>query len=459
MKKPSRPKAGEIRSPDYLSIVWKHLTESVCEEVFQAHRKSERQRKWTLHALIWFWIGLLQVRYTSQTRALLEGRKGHPLFPAVDASPEAFFQKIQAVRPVFFESLFYAFNHATEEAWPDNFQADFAELGFSGIYAVDGSRLEQVGKLLKVTRKTTKAIIPGSMEALYDLRRGHLKALWFDPDGFASELSMFERVIAEVPSGALLLADRYYPKPVIWRELEAREISMVSRYNKTVKKKKVKVLKELRGAKLCVDDWLVEMGGSAYGTQPVLLRWVHVWSSEFDLVLITNVLDPKRLTPQQLLSLYRERWSVERMYLAMKDVLELNHLYNCSPAAVGQQVYATAILYNALRLAQAKVAAKAKIAPETISVEKLFPVVIENFIKLTFMEVGAENMFVWLQSANPGIERPQFEMTHASLDLQLRHFLVEKRSNKRKQRRYCVGRRKATSFSKIPGAKKYVKLT
>ena len=38
------------------------------------------------------------------------------------------------------------------------------------------------------------------------------------------------------------------------------------------------------------------------------------------------------------------------MYLAMKDVPELNHLYNCCPPAVGQQVYATAILYNTLRI-------------------------------------------------------------------------------------------------------------
>ena len=101
------------------------------------------------------------------------------------------------------------------------------------------------------------------------------------------------------------------------------------------------------------------MGGSQPGTQSVTLRWVHVWNGDFDLVLITNVLDSKLLSPIQLLELYRRRWTVERMYLAMKDVLELNHLYNCSPAAVGQQVYATAILYNALRLAQSQVAERA----------------------------------------------------------------------------------------------------
>ncbi|EQD29104.1 transposase IS4 family protein, partial [mine drainage metagenome] len=100
------------------------------------------------------------------------------------------------------------------------------------------------------------------------------------------------------------------------------------------------------------DDWLVEMGGSQAGTSPVPLRWVRIWGPGFDRTLITNVLEPERLTPEQMMAAYRRRWSVERMYLAMKEVLELNHLYNCSPAAVGQQVYATAILYNTLRTSQ-----------------------------------------------------------------------------------------------------------
>jgi hypothetical protein len=96
----------KVPSAGNLSVVWEHLTESMCEEVFAATRNSERGRKWTLLAVVWFWIRLLQSRYGSQTRALLEARAGWPLFPPVDASPEAFFQKAQAMRPVFFQNVF-----------------------------------------------------------------------------------------------------------------------------------------------------------------------------------------------------------------------------------------------------------------------------------------------------------------------------------------------------------------
>lgn len=465
-KKPRARSAGskngpakEVRAPDYLAVVTQHLTQSLCDEVFAATRDRERQRKWTLFALVWFWIGLLQVRFSSQTRALLEGQKGHPLLPEVDASPESFFMKIQAVRPVFFRNVFLSFTQAIQPELESDYAADLGidpEI-FPEVFAADGSRLEKVGRLLKITRTTTKAILPGSMEALYDLRRGTLRELWFDPDGFASELSMFEQVLEALPRGALLLGDRYYPKPVIWRQLEQRGIWMVSRYNKTVKKRKLQTLARTRSTRINVDDWIVEMGGSVYGTEPVRLRWVHVWNGDFDLILVTNVLDPKLLSPLQLLGLYRKRWTVERMYLAMKDVLELNHLYNCSPAAVGQQTYATAILYNALRLAQSRLAKKAGLAPDELSVEKLFQALIENLIKVTYMEAGAERMFEQIRKANPGLKWPGFVPDHPTLNLTVAQFRVEKRKGHRKKRRFCQGRKGQTSFGKIPGAKKFLR--
>lgn len=450
------PSTVEVKAADYLSIVWKHLTQSLCDEIFIITRDKERQRKWTLFTLVWFWIGLLQSRMGSQTRAVLEAQSGHPLFPPIDASPESFFMKIQSVRPVFFQNIFHAYTNSIRGELRPHFQKELGieEQLFPNIYAVDGSRLEKVGRLLKVARKTTKAIIPGSLEAVYDLRRGHLHELHFDPDGCVSELSMFEKVLPQIPAKSLLVNDRYYAKPVIWTELEAREIAMVSRHNKTVKKKKVEVLATVRTSKVSIDDWMVEMGGSQYGTKPVLLRWVHIWGADFDMVLVTNVLDPKLLTPTQLMALYRQRWSVERMYLAMKDVLELNHLYNCSPAAVGQQVYATAILYNTLRLSQAKIAEKSGLAPEELSVDKLFPALIENYIKATYMEAGAERMFEMLKAANPKLQRPNMEIDHPTLNIRIRDHLLEKRSENRRERRYCDGRKGWTSYNKIPGAKR-----
>jgi hypothetical protein len=255
----------------------------------------------------------------------------------------------------------------------------------------------------------------------------------------------------------LLVNDRYYAKPVIWQRLAQQGVLMVSRHNKSVKRRRIEGLTQTRSSALSVDDWIVDMGGSQAGSDPVRLRWVHIWNGKFEITLITNVLDPTLLSPTQLLALYRRRWSVERMYLAMKDVLELNHLFNCSPAAVGQQSYATAILYNTLRASQGKIAAAANIDPEALSVDKLFPTLIDHYIKATYIAFGAEAMLERMQAQNPGLRPPQLKIDHPMLRIRIADHRLEKRSETRRQRRFCSGRAQATSYNKIPGAKKLLK--
>ena len=451
----------EVPSTTYLSIVWKYLTESMCQEIFLATRKRERQRKWTLYAMVWFWIALLQSRYASQTRGLLEARAGSKLFPLVDATPEAFFQKAQNFRPTFFQNVFRAYTTKLITDAPRSFERELPiDLNvFPEIYALDGSRLAKVARKLKAARKTTRAIIPGSMEAVYDLRRGLVRELHFNPDGCVGEIHMFEAVRQSIPRGALMVNDRYYAKPKIWQQIADQGLFMVSRYNRTVNKRRVAVVAEQRTSALSYDDWLVNMGGSKPGTDPIQLRWVRIWGPGFDMTLITNVLDPKVLTPIQLMALYRRRWSIERMYLAMKEVLDLNHLYNCSPAAVGQQVYATAILYNTLRVSQGMIAASAGIAPELLSVDKLFPTLIDHYVKATCMDIGVERWIERARRKNPGLTFSEdYHYYPPWMKVRIRDHLLEKRNEHRRQRRFCKGRAHATSYRKIPGAKKLVEI-
>jgi hypothetical protein len=449
----------EVPSAAYLSVIWKILTEPLCEAVFASTRIAERRRKWTLYAMVWFWIALLQSRYTSQTQALLATARGSlPSFPKVIATPEAFFQKAKNMRPVFFRNLFRSFTNSLKSTAAACFetQLSISAMMFPDIYALDGSRLAKVGRLLKVARDTTKAIIPGSMEALYDLRRGILQDLYFDPDGCVGEITMLAKVVDGLAKGALILADRYYAKPIIWRYLEERGLYMVTRYNRTVRKHRVSVISRMRSNGLSFDDFLVDMGVTKKGATPVRLRAVRIWGPGFVYTLLTNILDPKLLTAEQILELYRRRWSVERMYLAMKEILNLNHLFNCSPAAVGQQVYATAILYNALRVSQGQIACVAQIAPEQLSPEKLFPTLTEQYVKATEHVASAYLM------AGKGMP-PLRDLSELSrgldilpwLRIRIRDHLLETRSTHRRKRRYCKGRSQATSYRKgVRGGKK-----
>lgn len=461
METSTRKLPKEITPPDYLSIIWKHLTEETCNEVFKLTRNRERQRKWTLFALLQMWIGILQHPSITQTEAVESCGKDNPFFPKVDASAESFFMRIQKLGSIFFRNIFLHFTKKIEEELLSNFASHLSipEEEFPEIDVVDGSRLAKVGRILKVARHTTKAIIPGSIEGVYDLRRGTLRNLWFDPDGAKSEIVMFEKVLGKISSGALLVSDRYYSKPILWKQLQEKNIWMVSRHNATVKKKKIKVLSRVRTSRIAIDDWIVEMGGSQPGQEPVVLRWVHVRNSEGEIILITNVLDPKKLSCDQLLSLYRERWSIERMYLHLKEVLALNHLFNASPQAVAGQVYATGIIYNALRCSQASIARKCQIAPELLSPQKLFPRVIDKLVKITWATLGAEWAFkrMGIVPTSDQVAAMYNDLPKkACFNLSLSGVLVEKRKGKKRKRRFCAGRKSWTTYNKILGGKKYL---
>ena len=85
------------------------------------------------------------------------------------------------------------------------------------------------------------------------------------------------------------------------------------------------------------------------------------------------MLSPARLTAEEALDLYPYRWGIERMFFDLKEVLNLNRVYAANPNAVAIQVYAAAIVYNGMRVAQSEAAAHLGWPPEDISPAKFFP--------------------------------------------------------------------------------------
>jgi hypothetical protein len=467
----SPPLPRFVDAADYLGVLWTYLTEAPCAAVFAALRERERERKWTLFTLMQFWIALLHDGpEVSQTQAVAQCARGHPLYPVLTASPESFFQRVQALRPAFFAAVFArvtAAIRARRAALPVLFAADLpvSAAAFPEVYCADASRLDTVAHRVKLLRRTTKAVLPGSLEALYDLRRGGLRALHFDPDGARAESALFAHVLPAVPPGALLVLDRAYATPAALAAVLAAGAEGVARARRDVTWRRLARLRRVREPGLALDDDLGALGQSAPG--PVVARRVRVRTAYKGavrtLTYVTTVLDPAALPAEHLVALYAARWSVERMFLTMKATLHLNRLYNSTPAAVGQQVYATALLYNALRLAQAELAHRLQLAPERLSPEKLFPRLMQRLEQRTWIEVGALGWAEHERARDPTLPPYDPEALvayvahHPRLRLLVADLLRDPRRGKRKRRRFCVGRHRHTSFAKLPGGKRYLK--
>lgn len=449
---------GLIQPVDYLETLWKHLTESLCQEVFEMTRDKERQRVWSLFALIQFWIGLLHHPSMSQTRAIEESAKGSALFPEVAATPESFFQRIQSLRPAFFHNVFQRFVQAIQPLSPGRFASHLSEAlaSFPEILVLDGSRLHKVARTLKVARTTTAAILPGSLEAVYDLRRGLLRNLIFSPDGTEGEKHLLLKALESIPKGSLLVYDRYACYTPYWKEMASQGLFLLTRASSTLTLTVTEAILSIKEGSAVLRESLVEVG---QGKDRPQLRLIHWKTQHGEWRLLTNVLDLQKLPAHVAIELYGLRWSVERCFLSLKDTLNLNHLFNASPAAIAGQVYATALIYDALRLAQAEIARKVDVEPERISPEKLFPRIIENMVKLTWAEQGAERYYFRVKQKVPDAPPPDLHLERmAAFRLSLHGITLEKRTEHRRKRRYCKGRRQFTSYSKIPGAKKYVRI-
>mgnify|MGYP005814325495 CR=1 FL=1 len=448
---------GLIQPVDYLETLWRHLTESLCQEVFEMTRDRERQRVWSLFTLVQFWIGLLHHPSMSQTRAIEESHKGSALFPEVAATPESFFQRIQSLRPAFFHNLFQRFVQALLPSSPGRFASHLspALASFPEVLILDGSKLEKVARTLKVARTTTAAILPGSLEAVYDLRRGLLRNLIFSPDGTQGEKHLLLEALPSIPKGSLLVYDRYACYTTYWKEMQSRDLFLLTRAASTLTLTVKQEILSLQRGRAVLKEALVEVG---VGKDRPLLRLIHWKTPQGEWKLLTNVLELDRLPAHVAIELYGLRWSVERCFLSLKDTLNLNRLFNASPAAIAGQVYATALIYDALRLAQEEIARKVDVEPERLSPEKLFPRILENMVKLTWAEEGAEKYYWRVKAQNTDAPPPDLHLERLpAFKLSLQGITLEKRNGHRRKRRYCKGRRQFTSYSKIPGAKKYVR--
>lgn len=441
-----------------LELLRTHITAALCQAVFATTRIRERQRRWTLQALVEFWLAVILRAPRALSQALYETLEGsEPLFPHVQASPEAFFQRCQTLRPAFFAAVFARFTAGLLAATPARYAVDLTALQarFAAVVVVDGSRLAAIAHRLKLLWAERAVVLPGCLLAVYDLGRGLCRTLAVDPDAAAGELARAQAALATLPRDTLVLADRLYGNGVWFAALAAQACWGLVRRNRRLGLRKTRRLarRQYQGGRLT--DWLVEAGGSR-GTPVQVLRYIRWQRGATVRAVLTNVLDPTRLSAAEALALYPRRWTVERLFFDLKEVLNLHRVYAANPNAVAMQVYAAGCVYNAMRVAQAEVAAAAGLAPEAISPAKFFPKLAAAchcyaLFELWFLDTQAANRGRRLRK--PPVQQRRF----ASVPLDA--ILVEPRTEPRRKRRFCKTRRKWKSLTHVRGGRKLLKLS
>lgn len=437
----------DLRRP--VELLHEHLTEAMCQTVFERERDGERDRIWGLHRLAEFWVAVILRAPASLTLAL-EEQCGQPAAGLPGPSSQGFFARCQSMRREFFEGVFESFVARVMKGRRPCFAREHAGVlaRFAGLWVVDGSRLDAIAHRLKVLWKQRSVVLPGALVALYDLGHGVVRALGFDADAAASEHKRAVAILDKAPKATLLMGDRLYGNAAFFAELSQRGLWGLIRHNKTLGLRGVKLLGKRRHAGGVLEDRLVE-AGSGQGVAPQTLRYIAWRKGRTRRELLTNVLDPAQLSAEEALALYPERWKIERLFYDLKEVLNLHCFYAANPNAVAMQVYAAAIVHTALRVAQAEIAMQVRVDPEELSVPKLFPRVAAASDAFAIAEIAfdeTERLNSQVRLKKPDFGTLRFGWTT------LAAIRVVRRKGARRARRFCRARARWKSLRRIPGA-------
>jgi hypothetical protein len=277
--------------------------------------------------------------------------------------------------------------------------------------------------------------------------------LHFDPDAAASEVVRARPVVATLARNTLVLGDRLYATAAFFELLRTHHCWGVVRRQRQLGLRRLERLRKRRFLGGDLEDWLVRAGSGT--TAPAqTLRYIRWRRNGTRFEVLTNVVSPTQLAAEEALTLYPFRWSIERMFFDLKEVLNLNRLYAANPNAVAMQVYAAAIVYNALRVAQSEAAAQLDEPPEDLSPAKLFPKI-----------AVASFLYAYGQQLQREWER-RYPRAHPHLVVRWRahrwartavtNAHVEPRNELRRRRRYCAARRHWKSLRRVRGGHRFL---
>jgi len=295
-----------------VSLIWRHLG-SVTEAV----------RVLTHEGMLW--VDALQV-----SQQAVEQRLG--------SLPALLFQRVLSdILPVLAQ-------RCKERTRPLPPALQWAKRHFTAVVALDGSTLDTLLRKCGLLRAGTGPILAGRMAALLDVVSRLPRQVWYEPDQHAHDQRFWDRALAALQSGMLLIFDLGFLNFVRFDQLTAAGVWFITRTQERIAYRVKHILQATEQRR----DLIVWVGSSATSqcVHPLrLVEWQHngTWYR-----YLTNVLDPKMLPAEYVVALYWQRWRIEDAFNIVKRLLGLAYFWSGSLNGVQVQVWATWILYAVL---------------------------------------------------------------------------------------------------------------
>jgi hypothetical protein len=368
---------GRVPLGEAVLTLWRFVADKVrLEDLFQRERQRCYTKVLEFHMLVQLLHDALLV-YRGSGRETFEHAKEADQLPV---SIQAAFGKLRRI-PIGLSQGFLAectdrlrevFPKTTSPTIPPSLQ-EFR------IIVFDGKAIKHVAKRLKPLRGRTGGVLGGRALVAMDFQSGLAVAMHADRDGDANDVKFVPQLLPEVRrrfrGPRLHMADRQFADLVQTAHFTQEGDHFLVRYNKKTHFHRDASHAPRHGRDALGREFIEDWGwiGKPKDKRRRAVRRIKLLRpGEEDIVLLTDLADAKKYPAVELLAVYAERWSIERMFQQVTEVFHLETLIGGSPEATVFQFAFCLLLYNMIQVVRAYIAAAEGRDRQTISTEKLF---------------------------------------------------------------------------------------
>ena len=299
----------------------------------------------------------------------LLSRKSLWFYPRFPVSDQAVYNRLQRGGTQGLERIFAEISRALAQRLAQWTFAEYAPFA-SQVVSVDESTLDQVARKLSCLRdlpKGDRRLIPGKLSGLFDLRTQQWRQVLFQPDGQQNEKVLARELVAELPPGALVVADLGYFGFAWFDWLTDRKYYWLSRLRR---KTSYQVLHTYysRGETF---DGIIWLGVHRADRAKYAVRLVAFRQGNTLHRYITNVHAPHVFPMADMARVYARRWDIEMAFKMLKRYLKLHLLWSAKPVVIQQQIWATLIVAQSLQGLRLEIAYRAGVDLNEVSLPLL----------------------------------------------------------------------------------------
>ncbi len=341
-------------------------------QVAHYQRLGLRERTLTLPVMVAFVLSLLWRGIGSVKEAVrVLNREGFLWTSPLAVSQQAMSERLRTLPSELFEGVLTSLlpvMHARgqERTRPRPAAVAWALSHYHAVLCLDGSTLDALCRRVGLLREATRPLA-GRMAGLLDVASCLPRQIWYEENSQAHDQRFWERVLAALQPGVLLLFDLGFVSYARFDALSAQGVVFITRLKSNAAVRVQRVLREGPN----VQDTIVTLGTGESACQHPL-RLVAVLYKGKWFRYLTNELDPARLPTEHVVALYWQRWRIEEAFFVVKRLLGLAYFVAGSVYAVQTQLWATWVLYAVLVDLTDAVAEQLRQPFAMISVEMVF---------------------------------------------------------------------------------------